>query len=89
MVEEKLEVLKGYQRTGKTSNIVKAAGIKESTLRTIRCNAETIERTCLSGTRPGGRNGKHSQQFSKCSSPAKLELRTSTPRIKFHQKHET
>ncbi|CDW60391.1 CENP-B N and HTH Tnp Tc5 domain containing protei n [Trichuris trichiura] len=49
-VGEKFEILKRYERNETTRDIVKATGIKESTLRTIRSNAEKIKQTCVSGT---------------------------------------
>ncbi|KFD64056.1 hypothetical protein M514_10180 [Trichuris suis] len=49
-VGENLEILKRYKRNETTRDIVKATGIKESTLRTIRSNAEKIKQTCVSGT---------------------------------------
>ncbi|CDW61195.1 tigger transposable element derived protein [Trichuris trichiura] len=49
-VGEKLEILKRYERNETTRDIVKATSIKESTLRTIRSDAEKIKQTCVSGT---------------------------------------
>ena len=49
-IEKKLEVLNRYDRGEKTSVIVHATGLNESTLRTIRANADKIRASAVAGT---------------------------------------
>lgn len=49
-IEKKLEVLNRYDRGEKTSLIVHATGLNESTLRTIRANADKIRASSVAGT---------------------------------------
>lgn len=49
-LEEKLDVIQRFERNERTCNIVRATGIKESTLRTIRDNAEKIKASYIAGT---------------------------------------
>ncbi|GCC33616.1 hypothetical protein chiPu_0012086 [Chiloscyllium punctatum] len=49
-LEEKLGVIKRFERNERTCDIARATGIKESTLRTIRDNAEKIKASCIAGT---------------------------------------
>ncbi|GCC25938.1 hypothetical protein chiPu_0004352 [Chiloscyllium punctatum] len=49
-LEVKLDVIKRFERNERTCDIVRATGIKESTLRTIRDNAERIKASCIAGT---------------------------------------
>lgn len=48
-LKEKLEVIKRFERNERTCDIVRATGIKESTLRTIRDNAERIKASVIAG----------------------------------------
>ncbi|XP_059511090.1 TP53-regulated inhibitor of apoptosis 1 isoform X1 [Stegostoma tigrinum] len=49
-LEEKLDVIKRFERNERTCDIVRVTGIKESTLRTIRDNAEKIKASYIAGT---------------------------------------
>ncbi|XP_036357331.1 uncharacterized protein LOC115209549 isoform X2 [Octopus sinensis] len=49
-LEEKLDVIQRFERNERTCDIVRATGIKESTLRTIRDNAEKIKASYIAGT---------------------------------------
>jgi hypothetical protein len=46
-----LNVIKRYECNERTVDIVRATGISESTLRTIRNQAEKIKESCKSATR--------------------------------------
>jgi hypothetical protein len=50
-LEEKLDVIKRYECNRCTAGIANAMGIPESTLRTIRKEAEKIKESCKSATR--------------------------------------
>jgi hypothetical protein len=49
--EEKLDVMKRYERNEHTVDVANAMGILESTLRTIRKQAEKITESCKSSMR--------------------------------------
>ncbi|XP_027716076.1 tigger transposable element-derived protein 1-like [Vombatus ursinus] len=49
-IEEKLEIIKRFERNERTCDIARATGIKESTLRAIRDNAVRIKETSMTGT---------------------------------------
>ncbi|XP_051823209.1 tigger transposable element-derived protein 1-like [Antechinus flavipes] len=48
-IEEKLEIIKRFERNERTCDIARATGIKESTLRAIRDNAVKIKETSMTG----------------------------------------
>jgi hypothetical protein len=50
-IEEKLHVIRGYERNERSVDIVNATGIPESTLRTIRKQADKNKESCKSATR--------------------------------------
>jgi hypothetical protein len=51
ILEEKLDVIRRYERNERTVDIVNATGIPESTLRTTRKQADKIKESCKSATR--------------------------------------
>jgi hypothetical protein len=50
-LEGKLDVIKRHERNERTVDIVRVTGISESTLRTVRNQAEKIKESCKSATR--------------------------------------
>ncbi|XP_047473466.1 tigger transposable element-derived protein 1-like [Penaeus chinensis] len=64
-IEKKLEVLDRYDRGEKTSVIVHATGLSDSTLRTIRANADKIRASSVAGT---------SASSSQCSRARSIEM---------------
>ena len=49
-IEVKLEIIKRFERNERTCDIVRATGINEATLRTIRRNADKIKQSAICGT---------------------------------------
>ncbi|XP_038603240.1 tigger transposable element-derived protein 1-like [Tachyglossus aculeatus] len=49
-LEQKLDVIRRYERHERTCDIMKATGFAEGTLRTIRANAEKIKEHCTAAT---------------------------------------
>ncbi|XP_063612010.1 uncharacterized protein LOC134785576 [Penaeus indicus] len=64
-IEKKLEVLDRYDRGEKSSVIVHATGLSDSTLRTIRANADKIRASSIAGT---------SASSSQCSRARSIEM---------------
>ncbi|XP_050699783.1 tigger transposable element-derived protein 1-like [Eriocheir sinensis] len=60
-IEKKLEVLDRYARGEKTSVIVHAMGLNESTLRTIRASADKIRASAVAGTSASSTRCSHAR----------------------------
>ncbi|XP_076049626.1 putative CENPB DNA-binding domain-containing protein 1 [Oratosquilla oratoria] len=65
-IEKKLEALDRYDRGERTSVIVYAIGLNESTLRTIRANADKIRASSVAGT--------SASSSSQCSLARSMEM---------------
>ena len=62
-LEQKMEILDRYEKGQKTSVIAQAVGLRESTLRTVRQNAEKIKASVQAGTSKAAQRSSYTRNI--------------------------